>query len=395
MMPWREWLQVSSAALTAVVVGFASTILLIMEAARAVGATPAQQASWAMALCIGMSVTTLVLSWRHKVPIITAWSTPGAALIATSGGGITYANALGAFAVAGALMCLAALVTPLARAIERIPGSVASAMLGGVLLIYCLRVPAAAISMPGVVLALVAAYFALRLFLPLFAVPVIVVAGVAAALTTGSLASSCCSFGLTAPVWTTPEFDAAAILSLGVPLFLVTMASQNLPGFAVLKAAGYPPPVVPSLWVTGIGSMAFAPFGSHAINLAAITASIVTGPDCHPDPQKRWLMAWPYATIYVLIGLVAASFIAVLGALPGPLITAIAGLALFGPLMGSTVAMLKVPADVEAALLTFLVTASGISIMGVGSAFWGLVTGLLLYGARHVRARRSGLAGQT
>lgn len=389
MMPTREWLRVSSAALTAVVVGFASTILLIMEAARAVGADPSQQASWAMALCIGMAVTSLLLSWRYRMPIITAWSTPGAALIATSASGVSYANALGAFLVAGLLMCLAAMISPLAKLIEKIPAPVASAMLSGVLLIYCLRVPGSVVAMPSIILPLVASYFVLRLLWPLFAVPVVVVAGVAAAMISGSSGAGCCALGLTAPVWTTPGFDPATIVSLGIPLFLVTMASQNLPGFAVLKAAGYQPPVSPSLWVTGLSSVALAPFGSHAINLAAITASIVTGPDCHPDPAKRWLMAWPYFILYVLIGLAAGSFVAILGALPKPLITAIAGLALFGPLMGSTIAMLKEPRDVEPALVTFLVTASGITLAGVGSAFWGLVAGLLLFIARHMRMRNT------
>lgn len=387
MISPREWLQVSGAALTAVIVGFASTILLIMEAARTVGATAAEQASWAMALCMGMAVTTVVLSWWQRIPIITAWSTPGAVLIATSAGGVSYANALGAFVVAGALMCLTALIAPLARLIEKIPVSIASAMLAGVLLIYCLRVPGAAVAMPAIVLGLVAVFFALRLLLPLFAVPVVVVAGIASAVASGTFGPDCCGFGLTQPVWTTPAYDAATILSLGVPLFLVTMASQNLPGFAVLKAAGYQPPVKASLWITGIGSVMMAPFGSHAINLAAITASIVTGPECHADPARRWLMAWPYAVFYVLIGFTAAGFVEILGALPVPLITTIAGLALFGPLMGSSIALLKEPREVEGALLTFIVTASGIAIAGVGSAFWGLVAGLLLHGARRGLSR--------
>jgi len=161
------------------------------------------------------------------------------------------------------------------------------------------------------------------------------------------------------------------------------MASQNLPGFAVLRAAGYQPPVSPSLFVTGLGSVALAPFGSHAINMAAITASLVTGPDTHPDPAKRWLVAWPYLILYGAVGLAAASFVQILGALPLPLITAIAGLALFSPLMGGVAAMMKDPRDIESALITFLVTASGVTVLGVGSAFWGLVAGMLLYGARH------------
>lgn len=381
------WFSLLSSTLTAVVVGFASTILVIMEAARNVGATPAEQASWAAALCFGMAVSSFILSYRYKMPMITAWSTPGAVLIATSGSGISYQNALGAFVVAGLLMVVAGLIKPLERAIEKIPASLAAAMLGGVLLRYTLGVPGAAVAMPWAVLPLVIVFFALRLSYPLYAVPAAVVLGVAFAGFGGGLAGDCCDFGLTALVWTTPAFDVQTILSIGVPLFLVTMASQNLPGFAVLRASGYQPPVQPALLVTGAASMLMAPFGSHAINMAAITASIVTGPDCHPDPKKRWLVAWPYLILYGLIGLMAAGFVQVLGALPKDLITAIAGLALFSPLMGSVIAMMKEPRDIESALVTFLVTASGLTLGGVGSAFWGLVAGLVLFGARHLLAR--------
>ena len=384
------WFSLTSSALTAVVVGFASTILVIMEAARAVGATPSQQASWAAALCFGMAVTTFILSWRYKMPMITAWSTPGAVLIATSATGVTYANALGAFVVAGVLMLVAGLIKPLEKAIEKIPAPLAAAMLAGVLLRYTLGVPGAAMAMPLFVLPLIVVFFGLRMSWPLYAVPVIVVLGVGMAAFSGSFAASCCSFGITALEWTTPTFDLQTMLSIGVPLFLVTIASQNLPGFAVLRAAGYQPPVQPALIVTGLGSALLAPFGSHAVTMAAITASIVTGPDCHPDPAKRWLVAWPYLVFYGVIGLTAASFVELLGALPKELITAIAGLALFTPLMGGITAMMREPKDIESALVTFLVTASGLSIAGVGSAFWGLVAGLVLFGVRHVKEMRGG-----
>jgi benzoate membrane transport protein len=388
MSPARAgWFSLISSTMAAVVVGFASTILVVMEAARNVGATPSQQASWAAALCFGMAVTSFYLSCRYRMPMITAWSTPGAVLIATSGGGIAYANALGAFVVAGLLMVVAGLVKPLERAIEKIPAPIAAAMLAGVLLRYTLGVPGAAMAMPLAVLPLIIVFFGLRLSYPLYAVPVVVVAGVAIAGFSGSFAGDCCSFGVTALEWTTPVFDLETVLSIGVPLFLVTMASQNLPGFAVLRASGYQPPVQPALLVTGAASAALAPFGSHAVNMAAITASIVTGPDCHPDPQKRWLVAWPYLILYGLIGLMAASFVQVLGALPKDLVTAIAGLALFSPLMGNVIAMMKEPRDIESALVTFLVTASGLTVMGVGSAFWGLVAGVVLFGARHLLAR--------
>ena len=381
------WFSLISSTLAAVVVGFASTILVVMEAARSVGATPGQQASWAAALCFGMAASSFFLSWRYRMPMITAWSTPGAVLIATSGGGITYANALGAFVVAGLLMVVAGLVKPLERAIEKIPAPIAAAMLAGVLLRYTLGVPGAAMAMPFAVLPLIVVFFGLRLSYPLYAVPVVVVAGVAIAGFSGSFAGDCCSFGITVLEWTPPVFDLETILSIGVPLFLVTMASQNLPGFAVLRASGYQPPVQPALLVTGVTSAALAPFGSHAVNMAAITASIVTGPDCHPDPKKRWLVAWPYLILHSLIGLMAASFVHVLGALPKELVTAIAGLALFSPLMGGVIAMMKEPRDIESALITFLVTASGLTAMGVGSAFWGLVAGLVLFAARHLLKR--------
>jgi benzoate membrane transport protein len=322
------------------------------------------------------------------MPIITAWSTPGAALIATSASGIIYENALGAFVVSGLLMCLAALLKPLARAIAQIPSPIAAAMLAGVLLKYALGVPAAALSMPLFVLPLIIVFFGLRLSFPLFAVPVVVVLGVAMAAFAGSFTGDCCAIGFTRLEWTTPQFDWTTILSLGVPLFLVTMASQNLPGFAVLRAGGYEPPVTSCLLTTGLASMAMAPFGSHSVNMAAITASLVTGPDTHEDPAKRWLVAWPYLILYVAVGLAAALFVQILGALPAALITTIVGLALFSPLMGSVVAMLKEPRDIESALITFLVTASGVTFYGVGSAFWGLVAGLVLFGVRHVIASK-------
>jgi benzoate membrane transport protein len=296
-------------------------------------------------------------------------------------------NALGLLSYL-ACSCVAALLKPLARAIAQIPSPIAAAMLAGVLLKYALGVPAAALSMPLFVLPLIIVFFGLRLSFPLFAVPVVVVLGVAMAAFAGSFTGDCCAIGFTRLEWTTPQFDWTTILSLGVPLFLVTMASQNLPGFAVLRAGGYEPPVTSCLLTTGLASMAMAPFGSHSVNMAAITASLVTGPDTHEDPAKRWLVAWPYLVLYVAVGLAAALLVQILGSLPAALITTIVGLALFSPLMGSVVAMLKEPRDIESALITFLVTASGVTFYGVGSAFWGLVAGLVLFGVRHVIASK-------
>lgn len=383
----RGWFNLSAAALTAVVVGFASTILLIMEAAEAVGATTAQKVSCAAALCIGQAITTLILSSRYRMPIITAWSTPGAALIATSSG-IDFRSAIGAFIASGVLMCATALFKPVGRAIEKIPPSIAAGMLAGVLVHYSMGVPGAAIALPGQVLPIIVAFFGLRLWQPFFAVPVVVVAGIAFAAMSGAFNIDCCSLAITQPVWTTPDFSWPVIVGLGLPLYLVTMASQNLPGFAVLKASGYQPPVAGTLWVTGLGSILLAPFGAHQLNLAAITASMLTGPDAHPDPHKRWLVAWPYFVLYILVGLAAAAFVAILGGLPKPIITAIAGLALFAPLLASATAMFADKEEVEAALATFLVSASGITFFGIGAPFWGLMAGLILHGSRHIRRKR-------
>ncbi len=379
-----HWASLFSAAKAAVIVGFASTILVVIEGARAVGANPAQQASVAAILCYAMAITTAILALRFRMPIIVAWSTPGAVLIATSAMGITFPQAIGAYILAGALMVLTAVITPLARAIERMPSSIAAAMLAGVLLRYVLGVPVAALSSPGYVVPLILAFFALRFVVPMYAIPIVVALGLLLAAIAGVFSTSI-PIALTPLTFDWPEWNMQAMISLGIPLYLVTMASQNLPGFAVLRANGYQPPVSACLLVTGIGSVLAAPFGSHAINLAAITASIVAGPEAHPDPAQRWKMVYIYAPLYVVFGLAAGTFVALLGALPKDLVTAIAGLALFGPLMAGMAVMMKEARDVEPAVVTFLLTASGISLFGVGAAFWGLLAGLILWGAKRMR----------
>jgi benzoate membrane transport protein len=385
----KHWLALTAAALAAVVIGFASTILILMQAAQSIGATLAQQASMAAILCFMMAATTLVLCWRYKMPMLTAWSTPGAALIVGSAQGVSYQAALGAFVFAGAVMVVTGLVRPLERAIERMPPSIAAAMLAGVLLSYVLKVPSAAIAVPWMVLPLVITFFSVRMIYPMYAVPVIVVLGLAIAALSSSMGAGCCALVITPLTFATPQFEWPVMVGLGVPLYLVTMASQNLPGFAVMRASGYQPPVSGALVVTGLGSILAAPFGGHAVNMAAITASLVTGPDAHPDPAQRWKMAYPYFVIYVLVGLAAMSFVTILGALPKELVAAIAGLALFAPLMSGMSAMVKDRADVEAAMVTFLVTASGVTLFGVGAAFWGLVAGMVVWGIQGWRFTRT------
>lgn len=377
----QNWASLFSSATAAVIVGFASTILVVIEGARAVGANAAQQASVAAVLCFAMAVTSAILALRYRMPIMVAWSTPGSVLIATSAVGITFPQAIAAFILAGVLMSLTAVIAPLARAIERMPASIAAAMLAGVLLRYVLGVPIAALASPQFVLPLIFIFFVLRFFVPMYAVPIVVGLGLLFAALAGAFHSSI-PVTITPLTFGWPEWNAQAMISLGIPLYLVTMASQNLPGFAVLRANGFSPPVSACLLVTGIGSVLAAPFGSHAINMAAITASIVAGPDAHPDPGQRWKMIYVYAPLYLVFGLAAGTFVALLGALPKDLVTAIAGLALFGPLMGGLSSMMKETRDIEPALVTFLTTASGISLFGIGAAFWGLIAGLALWAAQ-------------
>ncbi|NMD09274.1 MAG: benzoate/H(+) symporter BenE family transporter [Phyllobacteriaceae bacterium] len=382
-----HWSSLLSSAIATVVVGFASTILVVIEGARAVGASPAQQASVAAILCYAMAATSFILSARYRMPIVVAWSTPGSVLIATSAMGITFPQAIGAFVFAGVLMTLTAVITPLARAIERMPAAIAAAMMAGVLLRYVLGVPPAALSSPALTVPLIAAFFALRFFVPMYSVPIVVALGLLITAMTGAF-STTVPIAITPLTFDLPEWNLQAVFSLGIPLYLVTMASQNLPGFAVLRASGYQPPVSACLLVTGLGSILAAPFGSHAINMAAITASLATGPDTHPDPGQRWKYVYAFAPLYVVFGLAAGTCVAAMAGLPKDLVTAIAGLALFSPLMGGMSAMMKETRDIEPALVTFLTTASGISLFGIGAAFWGLVAGLILWAAQ--RAARRG-----
>ncbi len=378
-----HWGALIAAAAATVVVGFASTILVVIEGIKAMGADAAQQASAAAILCYGMAVVSGVLSWRYKMPMIVAWSTPGSVLLATYHGAVTFPQAIGAFMFAAVLMIITGLIKPVAVAIANMPGSIAAAMLAGVLLHYALGVPVAALDMPGFVLPLIIAFFALRAIVPMYTVPIIVALGLVFAFLSGGM-SQPIPVGVTPLTFDVPQFNTEVLFGIGIPLFFVTMASQNLPGFAVLRAHGYEPPVQPALLMTGLASLVCAPFGSHALNMAAITAALAAGKEAHPDPQQRWKVIIPYFLMYIVFGLAAGTFVAMLGSLPKPLIAAVAGLALFAPLSGGMTAMMKEPKDIEPALVTFLVAASGISLFGVGAAFWGLVAGLALWGVKRV-----------
>ncbi|WP_420723182.1 benzoate/H(+) symporter BenE family transporter [Hwanghaeella sp. LZ110] len=377
-------LSLFSNALVAVLVGFGGSVAIVLAGVQAVGATPAQSASWISALCLAMFVTSTTLSVLHRMPIVTAWSTPGAALIAATaiGGVPTYSIevAVGAFLFAAALILLSAAVKPLATLIAKIPSALASAMLAGVLIGFSIAVFDQAAQDPLLVLPLVAVFLIVRMVSATWAVIAMLGAGVAWAAILGKIAPMTGGIELTSLELITPVFDPAALIGLGLPLFLVSMASQNLPGFAVLRAAGYEPPTRSALAVTGLASLLTAPFGAHTTTLAAITASLCTGPDTHPDPNKRWISGIFYGLGYLILAGVGVSVVAGFAALPTGVIVTVAGLALIGPLMGSLSAALAPETTRFPAVLTLTATASGLALFGIGSAFWGLVLGLLALG---------------
>lgn len=367
-------LSVISAAVVAALVGYAASVAIVLAAATALGATPAQAASWLLAVSVGKAVGSAFLSWRYRVPMILAWSTPGAALIAATSG-ITLAEGVGAFLVAGLLIAATGLLRPLGTLVARIPDGIAAGMLAGVLLPFCLKGAGAAEALPWVVLPMIAVFLVVRLVNPAMAVLAAFATGILLALFTGT---DLTALRLAAPVldWMTPEFRLSVILGLGLPLYLVTMASQNLPGFATLRAAGYEPPVAPALTVTGLISALTAPFGAHTVSMAAITAAICLGPDVHPEKDRRWIVGLAYAGAWVVLGLLSPSVLQLLAALPGPVVLALVALALLSPLMGALSGAFAQPDQRFAATLTLAVTASGVAAFGIGAAFWGLVAGI-------------------
>ncbi|NGO51238.1 benzoate/H(+) symporter BenE family transporter [Allomesorhizobium camelthorni] len=363
-------------AFVAAIVGFGGTLALIIAAADAVGASREQTASWVTAICLAMAIETAWLSWRTKMPVITAWSTPGAALVAASSG-FSMNDAVGAFIVTAVLLIATGLFKPLTRLIAKIPASVASGMLAGIVVSFAIGAVKTIPADPVLILPLIAAFFAIRLYNPALSVLAVLVGGGFAAFLTGRVG------GMPPPELSSltliaPEFSATAIIGLALPLYLVTMASQNLSGLAVLRAAGYHPEPGPLISVTGLFSLISAPFGALTTNLAAISAAICTGPDVHPDPAERWKTGPLYALAYLVFAVFGASLVAIFAVLPESLIVLVAGLALMAPLANALSIALKDESKRMAATTAFAVTASGLQLFGIGSAFWGLVGGLVV-----------------
>ena len=372
-------LSIVTSAVVAALVGFGSTIAIIIAAAQAVGADPAQTSSWVAALCLATAAISGILSVRYRIPVVAAWSTPGAALIAASSG-ISIHAAVGSFILAGTLIVLTAFIKPFGRLIERIPTPIAAAMLAGILIRFVLAVFESAQAAPGLVLPLVGLFLVVRLYNAAFAVLAVLFVGLGLAFAGGLAQPLVSSLSLSSLTFIRPAWEPTALIGLGIPLFLVTMASQNLPGFAVLRASGYTPPSRPILAVSGLASIITAFFGAHTSNLAAISAAICTGPDTHPDPAKRWMVGPFYTLCYLVIAAFSATLIGVIAALPPELIKTVAGLALMGAFAGALSSALSDTSKIFPAVLTLAVTASGLTLFGVGSAFWGLVAGLLALG---------------
>lgn len=360
-----------------VLVGFTSSAVIVFQAAQALGASPAEIGSWMLALGLGMGLTCILLSLRYRVPIVTAWSTPGAAMLITSVAGISMPEAVGAFLVSGALITICGFSGWFERVLNRLPLSIASGMLAGVLLRFGLDVFGAMKTQFGLVFAMFMAYLLVRSRSPRYAVIIALLIGMAIAGMQGLLRLDTISLQLAKPVFIMPQFSPGALISVALPLFVVTMASQNIPGVAVIRASGYEVPISPLIGWTGVATLILAPFGGYALNLAAITAAICMGREAHENPARRYVAAIAAGGFYLVVGLCGSTVGAVFAAFPKELIVAIAGLALLGTIGNGLAGALTNEREREPALIAFLMTASGVTLLGIGSAFWGLVAGVV------------------
>lgn len=372
-------LSAFTAGFVAVLVGFTSSVAIVFQAAQAFQATPAQITSWMWALGLGMGLCSLVPSLLLRKPVMVAWSTPGAAVLASVGlsGGFSMAEAVGAFMVCAVLITLAGVTRWFERVMNRIPTEIAAALLAGVLARFGMQAFAAAQTALPLVLLMLGAYLVARRWIPRYAVVITLALAIAFVALRGEMSWSAIRFELAMPVFTAPQFTLSAAISLALPLFVVTMASQNLPGVAVIRATGYDLPISRLITMTGLATLVLAPFGGYALNFSAITAAICMGPEAHPDRDKRYTAAVSCGLLYVVIGIFGAVVTGLLTAFPKELVVAIAGLALLGTIGNGLAAALRDEPHREAALITFLVTLSGVVVAGVGSAFWGVVAGSL------------------
>ena len=376
------------AGLISVIVNYGGTFILVFQAAKVAGLSPELTASWVWSISIGVGVTGLVLSWLSREPIITAWSTPAAAFLVTALATTPYAEAVGAYVVSAAAFVVLGLSGWFERVIRLIPPGVASGLLAGILLQFGIKAFGGMSVDPLLAGLLIVAYVLLKRLTARYAVVGILALGLAFLLAQDRVDLSGLQLRFAAPVFTRPEFTLNALLSVALPLFLITLTGQYMPGMLVLRNDGFKTSANPIVAVTGLGSLLMAPFGSHAFNIAAITAAICTGKEAHEDPGKRWVAGIAAGACYILVGVFGVTLASVFMALPGTFITTLAGLALLGTIGGSLASAMADARSREAALITFLAAAANISLFGIGGAFWGLVIGLLAYAVLNGRLPR-------
>lgn len=367
-----------AAGFIAVLVGYTSSVAIVFQAAYAAGVNDAQLGSWMWALGIGMGITCIAMSLYWRAPVLTAWSTPGAALLATSLGDIGIAQATGVFIISSLLITICGITGWFQKLIAWVPANLSMAMLAGILFSFGLDLFSSMQTMPLLVLIMFGCYMLAKILMPRYCVPLAFLSGIACVVLQNNFNPEHLNWSLTLPVWVSPEFNLAATIGVAIPLFIVTMTSQNLPGLAVLQANGYARvPASPLISWTGFTGILLAPFGGFAYNLAAITAAICMSPEAESKESERYKASVWAGVFYLLTGIFGASVVALFAAFPHELIAAIAGLALLGTISASIHGSLLQEQGREAAIITFLVTASGMSLLGIGSAFWGLVFGFI------------------
>ncbi|NKC17345.1 benzoate/H(+) symporter BenE family transporter [Pseudoalteromonas sp. S4498] len=372
-------LSAINAGFVTVLVGFTSSVVIVFQAAQALGASEQQISSWILALGLGMGLSGIALSIRYKTPITTAWSTSGAAMLVTGASGVSLNEAIGAFIITGLLIAISGFSGLFERLMKKIPLSLAAAMLSGVLLDFGINAFAAMQSELILVLVMFLVFIISQKFSARYSVILALVVGCSIAYQQGLISPQPMDFSVTKPEFVTPVFSWQGFIGITVPLFIVTMASQNLPGLTVLRASDYKDtPVSPLIAWTGVSTTLLAPFGAYAINLATITSAICVGKEAHPNPKKRYVAAIVAGVFYILTGIFGATIVQAFSVFPEALILAIAGLALLGTIGNALNSAVADENNRQAALVTFLVTASGISFMGVGSAFWGIVAGVFV-----------------
>ena len=382
------------AGLISVLVNYGGTFILVFQAAKIAGLSPGLTASWVWSVSIGVGLTGLFLSWRYREPIITAWSTPAAAFLVTALATTPYAEAVGAYMISALAFVLLGMSGYFEKVIRLIPPGIASGLLAGILLPFGIGAFGGASADPLLVGLLIVAYVVLKRFSARYAVVGILVVGLVFLLTQDRVDLSGLTLEFAAPVFTMPVFSLNALLSVALPLFVITLTSQYMPGMLVLRNDGFKTSANPIVTVTGLGSLLMAPFGSHAFNIAAITAAIATGKEAHEDPSKRWIAGIAAGCFYALVGVFGVTLAAVFMAFPATFITTLAGLALLGTIGGSLAGAMADPTSREAALITFLASAANIKLLGIGGAFWGLVIGLVASFVLNGRLRR-GRIGST